>query len=111
MISSDKNTRENQGADRIFGLLPDDQAKALLKLWEEYESGKTREAKFARSLDRLMPLLHNYHTQGKRWEQDGITFEQVLRVNQSIKEGSPELWKLAISIINECVEKGYLKKK
>lgn len=109
--SLNKTTREMQGANRIFGLLPDDQAKGLLEIWDEFEAGKTREAKFARALDRLIPLLHNYHTQGKRWKLDGITYEQVVAVNQSIRGGSPELWKLALSIINECVEKGYSKKK
>jgi putative hydrolase of HD superfamily len=109
--SLDKTTREMQGANRIFGLLPEDQAKGFLEIWEEFEAGKTRESKFARALDRLMPLLHNYHTQGKRWKQDGITYEQVIKVNQSIKVGSPKLWELALSIIDDCVEEGYLTKK
>jgi len=102
-------SREHKGAERIFGLLPSDQARELLEIQAEFEAGVTTEAKYARSLDRLMPLMHNYITGGRRWREDGITYEQVYEVNKKIEEGSPELWDYAISIINECVAKGYLK--
>ena len=89
--------------------MPSDQARELLEIQAEFEAGVTTEAKYARSLDRLMPLMHNYITDGRRWREDGITYEQVYEVNKKIEEGSPELWDYAISIINECVAKGYLK--
>jgi len=110
VASLDKAEREKLGANRIFNLLPQDQSQALLNMWAELEDGTTPEAKFARALDRLIPLLHNYCTQGKRWKEDGITYEQVLAVNQIIREGSQELWEFTLSVINECVAEGYLPK-
>lgn len=102
--------REVEGALRIFGLLPPDQAGELLDIQAEFEAGITAEAKFARSLDRLIPLIHNYCTGGRRWQEDGITYEQVYEVNKKVEEGSSELWEYAVSIIDDCVSRGYLKK-
>jgi putative hydrolase of HD superfamily len=102
--------REKNAAERIFDLLPPDQGREVFQLWEEYEKGATAEAGFARAVDRLMPLVHNYYNQGKRWKEDGITYEQVLAINQVIGESSPKLWEFALSLINECLERGYLQK-
>ena len=104
----DKAERESKAAERIFSLLPEDQYHEIGALWQELEQGTTGEARFARAVDRLMPLLHNYCTQGRRWKEDGITYRQVLAVNQTIREISPELWEYTLSIINECVDRGYL---
>ena len=70
--NTDKHERELLAAERIFGLLPTDQEHELRSLWQEFEDRKTAEAKFARGLDRLMPMLHNYHTQGKSWQEHAI---------------------------------------
>ncbi|OGO38449.1 MAG: phosphohydrolase [Chloroflexi bacterium RBG_16_57_8] len=102
--------REKLAAKRIFGLLPLEQAQELLELQSEFDERKTSESRFAGALDRLMPLVHNYATKGRRWREDGITYEQVYAVNQTVREGSQELWEYACSLINECVEKGYLQK-
>lgn len=104
----DSTNREMQGAERIFNLLPEVQAQEFRDIWYEFEQGITSESRSAKSLDRLIPLIHNYCTEGKRWKEDGITYQQVLAVNQIIKEGSPELWTYAVTIINECISKGYL---
>ena len=104
----DKKSREKRGANRIFGLLPQDQRQELTELWEEFETGNTPEAKFARALDRLIPLIHNYHTQGKRWKEDRITYAMALPVYQKIQEDCPTLWDFALSMLDDCVAKGYL---
>ncbi|MBW2060211.1 MAG: HD domain-containing protein [Deltaproteobacteria bacterium] len=104
----DQKERESRAAERIFSLLPEDQAKELVELWEEYETGISPEAKFAAALDRLMPLLHNYHTQGKSWKEHDITRDQVLARNANIGEGSKILWQYAQSIIDKSVSAGYL---
>jgi putative hydrolases of HD superfamily len=109
-MAQSKAEREHQAAGRIFGLLPADQQAELNRLWLEHEQGRSEEARFARAVDRLIPLLLNYFNQGKRWKEDGITFEQVMAVNQIIRESSPALWELAVSLINDSVAKGYLKK-
>ena len=77
-------------------------------IWEEFEEGQTAEALFAKSLDRLMPLLHNFYSEGKAWKEHGIMQDQVLDKNKHIADGSKKLWELASSIINKSIEKGYL---
>ena len=104
----DKAEREGQAADRIFGLLPPDQEQELRGLWDEFEARETPEAKFAAALDRLMPLLHNYQTQGRSWQEHGIVRRQVLTLNAHIADGSEALWRFAQSLIEEAVTKGYL---
>ena len=111
-IEAVENQSESEllAANRIFSLLPTDQFEELRQIWIEFENAKTPEAKFAKVLDRLMPLLHNYLTQGRRWREGGIVYEQVMAINKPIREGSPELWQFAMSIIEECVARGYLHK-
>lgn len=104
----DKEEREKRAAERLFGLLPPDQAEDLHALWKEFEEEQTPEALFASALDRLQPLLHNYFTQGTIWRQHQITGNQVLTVNRKIERGSPTLWNLAESLVRELIEKGFL---
>jgi putative hydrolase of HD superfamily len=106
--SRDKDERERAAADRIFGLLPVEQVGELRKLWEEFEAGLSRESKFARALDRLMPLLHNYHTQGRSWKEHGITARQVLEHNAQVSQGSEALWQFVQELVADAVKKGYL---
>ena len=103
-----KAVREQEAAQRIFGLLPDDQKLELTRLWQEFEARETPEAKFAAALDRLMPLLHNYHTEGRSWREHGITKQQVLNFNRHIADGSQSLWKYAEALIDDAAAKGYL---
>ena len=103
-----KAAREQAAAERLFGLLPGDQGRELRAAWEEFESGRSAEARFARALDRLMPLLHNYHTQGRAWQEHGVRVGQVLDRNAPMREGSAALWQYAESFIRDAVDKGYL---
>ncbi|MBP1151652.1 MULTISPECIES: HD domain-containing protein [unclassified Methylocaldum] len=103
-----KPERERQAAERIYGMLPDDQAAELRALWEEFEMGETTEARFAASLDRLMPLLHNFLTEGRAWRHHGVTADQVLAANARIAAGSTALWDYARGLIDEAVERDYL---
>lgn len=103
-----KAAREQEAARRIFGLLTPDQDAEITQLWQEFEARETPEAKFAAALDRLMPLLHNYHTQGRSWREHGITEVQVLRLNSHMAGGSQTLWEYAEALIHEAAAKGYL---
>ena len=103
-----KADRERQAADRIFSLLPQDQAIELRNLWEEFEARVTAEAKFSAALDRLMPLLHNFNTEGRSWREHNITSSQVMARNSHIEEGSSTLWDFAQVLINEAVVSKYL---
>ncbi len=105
-----KAIREQTAADRIFNILPCDQAGEIRSLWDEFEARQTPEAKFAAALDRLQPLLHNYATAGRAWREHGITVDQVLSRNKHIAEGSQQLWQFTEAMIKDAVEKGYLAK-
>jgi len=107
----DKHERECAAADRLFGILPSDQANELRELWEEFEAGQTAEARFALALDRFIPQLHNYHTQGRSWIEHGITADRVLERNASMAEGSQKLWERTRSLLDDAVAKGFLSTK
>jgi len=108
---ADKEEREINAANRIFGILPDKQAEELKQLWFEFEKRETAEAKFANSIDRLQPMIHNYNNKGDTWQRFNITSDMVEAKNAYIKEGSHMLWEYAKHIIEDAVEKGYLNKK
>ncbi|MBA1334655.1 MAG: Phosphohydrolase [Firmicutes bacterium] len=105
----DKRDREVRAADRIFNILPDDQAREFRELWEEFEECNTPEAKFAASLDRFQPLLHNYKTRGLSWKKHGITKGRVIERNSLISEGAPDLWEYARDIIEKAVDNQFLR--
>jgi len=104
----DKEERERKAADRIFYLLPEDQAAEIDDLWTEFELRESAESRFAAALDRFQPLLHNYLTEGVAWKKHGIQKSQVIERNKHIAEGSPALWDYAQVIIDDSVVKGYL---
>lgn len=99
--------RETAAADRIFGLLPDDQRDSLRVLWEEFEAGETAEAKFARTMDNLQPMTLNNATDGRVWRERGVALHQILKRNEITGEGSQVLWEYARDkIITPHHEKG-----
>ncbi len=100
---------ELKAARRLFGMLPEDQADELLKLWLEFEEAQTDDACFAKALDRLIPMFLNYHNHGQSWLEHGVKREQVITVNQRIERGSVTLWEYAQKIIEDAVVKGWLK--
>jgi putative hydrolase of HD superfamily len=104
----DRLERETRAAERVFGILPDDQAAEVRALWDEFEAGSTAEARFANALDRLEALLLNYHTQGTTWTRHGITATQVAARALPIKDGSPTLWEYARALIDDAVVTGLL---
>ncbi len=106
--NSSKAEREQQAAARILGLLPAAQRDEFVALWREFEERQTAESRFANALDRFMPLLHNYHNQGRPWQAHGVTREHVITMTGHIVEGSTILWDYALTLINDAVEKGYL---
>lgn len=87
--------REQLAADRIFGLLPEDQGRKMRALWEEFEARETPEAKFARSMDNLQPLMLNHSSGGKAWAEHGVHLGQILTRNQPTPEGARALWDYA----------------
>jgi len=106
--AKDKQHREEQAANRIFKLLPRDQERELRILWLEYENRNTTDAKFAYALDRLMPLLHSFHSNGKIWQEYNIVKDQVIDKNEAIDDASTKLWEYAHNIIDQAVKNKYL---
>lgn len=104
-----KREREVKAADRIFNILPKDQAKIIYALWNEFEEMKTIESKYAACLDRIQPILNNIATGGRAWKENNTTKSMVLGRMSVIKETSEELWELILAIINEGVKIGALK--
>jgi 5'-deoxynucleotidase YfbR-like HD superfamily hydrolase len=100
-----KAAREQKAADRLFGLLPEEQGKTFMVLWREFEDRQTPEAKFAFALDRLMPILHNVFTQGGSWKEHRIGQEQAIAKNRPIEDGSPILWQAVESLITQTLAK------
>ena len=104
----DKEEREKNSADKIFALLPQEQGLEFRHLWDEFEASMTTEAKYAKSIDRFMPILHNYITEGAQWHRFGVKSDKVLAKNKIIEEGSAFLWKYVEHIVEDSIQKGYL---
>ena len=108
--NEDKAEREQKAAERIYNILPDDQAEQYKALWYEFEEGKTKEAIFANILDRLQPITLNFATNGALWIENNISQKQVLQRNQKTLSGPKEIADYFMNILNKAVELGYLKK-
>lgn len=100
--------REDAAKERIFSMLPEDQKKELMALFEEFEERKTPEAKFARSMDNLQPLILNNSNGGTDWKEHGVKAEQVRRRQSETQLGSKTLFEVTDQIIRENMEKGSL---
>ena len=87
--------REEKAAARIFGLLPEDQRQELLDLWEEFEAGETKEARFARALDNFQPMMLNDATDGRAWVEHEVAVSKILGRNERTPRGSEKLWNYA----------------
>ena len=101
--------REEKAADRIFGLLPEEQNRELRALFEEFEAGETPEAKFARAMDNFQPLLLNNSNGGMDWREHGVSKTKVMKRHTNTGLGSEEIWDYARNIIEENVKKGNIK--
>ncbi len=105
-----KEEAERRAAERIFGLLPLDQAREIRSLWEEFEARNTPEARFAAAIDRLEPMLQNALTAGHAWKEHNVRKSQILGKNRPIVEaGSRELWRFAEGLIENAVREGHLR--
>ncbi|MFC0183810.1 putative hydrolases of HD superfamily [Pseudarcicella hirudinis] len=101
---------EKKAAERIFGLLPQAQAEEFIAIWEEFEMAETAEAKFARSMDRLEPILQNASNRGGTWREFNVGFDVVYEKTQVIENGSTSIWDFTEALLNKSVEEGILRK-
>lgn len=99
--------RERKAADRIFNILPEDQAKKLMDLWLEFEAGESAEARFAKVMDNIQPIMLNAATDGRAWKEHEVKLSKIIKRNKKTPENSPALWEYMLNhFIMPNVEKG-----
>ena len=101
--------RERRAADRIFGMLPDDQRDEFRTLFEEFEASESAEARFAKVMDNFQPFLLNHSNNGAGWREHKVSKSQVFGRQQTSSLGSEEIWKYTEELIEENVQKGNIK--
>lgn len=104
-----KREREVKAAERIFGILPEDQGAYLRELWDEFEEYETADAKYAHLLDNFQPLLLNDASNGKSWKEHVVQKEQIYKRNERIPETSERVWKKMQDIIQKHIDLGHVK--
>jgi len=108
-VGEDHEQAEAAATKRILGMLPNNMGDEYITLWHEFEAANSADARFAKALDRALPLMHNLDDQGHSWITHGITKEQVKTVNGShIKAGCPQLWDLLEPLVDDAQLKGWL---
>jgi putative hydrolase of HD superfamily len=106
-MGADQAEREAAAADELFGLLPADQATRLRALWDEFEARQTPEARFAKAMDRLEPLLLNWMARGGTWRAPGVTADDVRARKAVIGDASASLWAAGRELIDESERRGW----
>lgn len=105
-----KAAREQKAAERIFNILPQDQAEELFGLWREFEDRKTPESKFANTLDRIQPVLLNDATEGRAWREHDVCIDQIMSKNEYTSQGSDVLWAYIKEVFEENMKNGNIKR-
>ena len=105
-----QKVREEAAKERIYSLLPDDQKRALMAVFDEFEADETAEAHFAHAMDNLQPLLLNNSNGGSDWAEHDVTAEKVYGRQRRTEKGSAYLYQLTDEILKENIKKGALKK-
>lgn len=106
--NNDKKERELAAADIIYGMLDEDKGKELRALWDEFEEMETPEALFAASMDRLQPMLNNYHNNGGTWQKYNVAKSDIYKRIEPVKKTSDELWNFVQHMIEDAYEKGLI---
>jgi putative hydrolase of HD superfamily len=104
-----QEAKELAAAKRIFGLLPEQQCSEMLNLWLEFEAAETTDAKFAKAMDRVLPLLQNMTNDGGSWAKYNISRSEVIARNNLLDGLAPKLWTYVVEQIEFAVEKGWLR--
>lgn len=108
---ADKVEREEQAADRIFGLLPSDLGNELRRLWAEFDAGETPDARFALALDRIQPAIQNYLFEGTVWKRNKVDVDRVRKRFDPIRGAIPPLERLADLMLDDAVRRGFFLEK
>lgn len=106
--NSTKEEREQKAAERIFGILPEDQGTKLRALWEEFEAYETPEARFAHTMDNFQPMILNDYNEGKDWTSHEVRISQVMKRNRKTGTGSEQIWDYMMGLLEKNVKDGRL---
>lgn len=105
----EREAREQAAAVRLFGLLPEDQGVLMRQCWDEFEAGSSADARFAKAVDRLQPIVLNMMTNGGTWSDFDVSLSQVKTRTAQIADGSVTLWNMVEAMFSEAVDRGWLK--
>ncbi|MBL4673609.1 MAG: HD domain-containing protein [Arenicella sp.] len=105
---SEQENKEIAAANRLFGLLPEQQFQAYNQLWLEFESAETNDARFAKAMDRILPLLQNMRNEGGSWVRHNVKKSQLIDRNKHLEGLAPKLWLYVCRQIDLAVEQGWL---
>lgn len=104
-----QKAREDAAKERIFSLLPEEQKKELIELFDEFEDFQTAESKFAHAMDNLQPLLLNNSNDGGDWRAHEVVASQVYGRQSKTARGSEKLYEITDQIIKDNIKKGNIK--
>ncbi len=104
-----QKAREDRAKQRIFSILPAEQAKELIAMFDEFEAYETAESKFAHAMDNIQPLILNNSNNGGDWREHNVTVEQIYKRQSKTKSGSEKLFEITDTIIQDNIKKGNLK--
>ena len=99
---------ERRAVERIFGLLPEEQAAEMRSLWEEFEARETPEAKYAAALDPVQGVLNNFHSGGSSWKAHGVKLSQMWKRIEPVRKGTPQLWEFLRGVVEQSVLAGWI---
>lgn len=102
----DVKVPEKKAAEKLFGLLPEEQGNEFNQLWNEFEEHSTKESKYALVLDNLQPILNHFYTENQNIKRKKLSKSQIINKKCFIKEYSEDIWEYALGIINKSVEIG-----
>lgn len=104
-----KRDREVRAAERIFGLLPEDQGMYFRELWDEFEAYESADAKYAHLLDNFQPLLLNDASNGRSWSEHEVKKSQIYKRNEKVAETSGAVWECIQEIVQKHIDAGHVK--
>lgn len=108
-LLAQQTDKEQAAAERIFGILPELQREMYISLWHEFELTETPDARFAKAIDRILPLIQNMQNDGGSWSQNDVSKQQVVDRNNYLETSAPQLWTYALTQIDLAEKNGWLK--
>lgn len=109
VANQNKTQREQEAANKLFGLLDEEQGRQIRQLWEEFDAMSTADSRFAAGLDRIQPFMHNVLTDGHTWKLGSVTKEQVYHRMAPVKTGIPALWPWLETQVASAIKKGLIR--